>query len=300
MSDQTSRMMANRAAAAGDIKNPFAAAGGGPGGPDYSDLFRVYEYQKKALKELNDIAADREKEAAAQAKAEEKLNQSYDNQAESLRQLIDPTRVYRQRMVDAEELALKGKISQDELSAALAKYQEQIDKVLAKDLPKNIQDTDKMAQQLGLTLSSAAGKAITDFKNLGAVIRGVALDIEQMMLKATVLDPINKSVTDLVKGSGFSDWFSGLWGGGKAIGGPVDAGVSYLVGEQGPEVFTPSSSGSITPNGALGAGGSMTVHFTVNALDPRGALQVISPLKNIITGWTQKAWNARGVSTPTG
>ena len=37
-----------------------------------------------------------------------------------------------------------------------------------------------------------------------------------------------------------------------AAGGPAMAGSTYLVGEQGPELFTPSTSGSITPNSAMG------------------------------------------------
>ena len=37
---------------------------------------------------------------------------------------------------------------------------------------------------------------------------------------------------------------------GRANGGPVSGGQSYLVGERGPELFTPGSSGYITPNGA--------------------------------------------------
>lgn len=41
---------------------------------------------------------------------------------------------------------------------------------------------------------------------------------------------------------------------GRALGGPVSAGTPYLVGEQGPEVFTPSTSGTIIPNGAGGTG----------------------------------------------
>ena len=45
--------------------------------------------------------------------------------------------------------------------------------------------------------------------------------------------------------------------GGKpmAHGGPVQQGHSYLVGEYGPERFTPSASGHITPNRDLGGGG---------------------------------------------
>ena len=37
----------------------------------------------------------------------------------------------------------------------------------------------------------------------------------------------------------------------RAVGGPVTAGMPYLVGERGPELFVPNSSGGIVPNGAL-------------------------------------------------
>jgi hypothetical protein len=43
----------------------------------------------------------------------------------------------------------------------------------------------------------------------------------------------------------------------RQAGGPVSAGHSYLVGEQGPELFRPASSGMIVPNG-----GGVTVHNT--------------------------------------
>lgn len=45
---------------------------------------------------------------------------------------------------------------------------------------------------------------------------------------------------------------------GLASGGPVSAGRTFLVGEQGPEIFTPRVSGAIIPNDAL-AGGGVTV-----------------------------------------
>ncbi len=38
----------------------------------------------------------------------------------------------------------------------------------------------------------------------------------------------------------------------RATGGPVDAGMPYLVGERGPELYVPRASGSIVPNGGLG------------------------------------------------
>ena len=39
---------------------------------------------------------------------------------------------------------------------------------------------------------------------------------------------------------------------GRAVGGPVSAFTPYIVGERGPEVFTPTVSGHITPNDSIG------------------------------------------------
>ena len=50
---------------------------------------------------------------------------------------------------------------------------------------------------------------------------------------------------------------------GRADGGPVKGGNSYLVGERGPEMFSPGVSGMITPNHALG--GSTNVIVNVDA-----------------------------------
>ena len=49
----------------------------------------------------------------------------------------------------------------------------------------------------------------------------------------------------------------------RAAGGPVKGGSSYLVGERGPEMFSPGISGMITPNHALG--GSTNVIVNVDA-----------------------------------
>ncbi len=57
---------------------------------------------------------------------------------------------------------------------------------------------------------------------------------------------------------------SGVWNflTGKAAGGPVSSGTPYIVGEQGPELFVPSTAGTIIPNGRLG--GSQIV-FNIDA-----------------------------------
>jgi len=59
----------------------------------------------------------------------------------------------------------------------------------------------------------------------------------------------------------------------RAMGGPVSPGGGpYIVGEQGPELFTPSSSGNITPNGAMG-GNTITVN--VNGGDPNSIVRAL-------------------------
>jgi hypothetical protein len=52
--------------------------------------------------------------------------------------------------------------------------------------------------------------------------------------------------------------------GARAMGGPVSAGKRYLVGERGPEIFAPRSSGQIIPNGG-GKSDNRTFNFTINA-----------------------------------
>lgn len=53
----------------------------------------------------------------------------------------------------------------------------------------------------------------------------------------------------------------GVFGGFRAGGGPVNPGKSYIVGENGPELFTPNMAGLITPNGAAthSSGGGVTM-----------------------------------------
>ena len=79
---------------------------------------------------------------------------------------------------------------------------------------------------------------------------------------------IGGSPASFVKGVDLNQNFftgSGIpFGGGMANGGPVSGGTPYMVGERGPELFVPRSSGTIVPNNALG-GGSSNVVVNVDA-----------------------------------
>ena len=58
----------------------------------------------------------------------------------------------------------------------------------------------------------------------------------------------------------------------RASGGPVMSGGSYLVGERGPEIFTPASSGMITPNSAIGGN---TITINVQGADPQAVVRAL-------------------------
>lgn len=60
-------------------------------------------------------------------------------------------------------------------------------------------------------------------------------------------------------------WIASIFGGGRAVGGGVNANTSYLVGEHGPELLTlGSTSGYITPNNKLSGSAGGDTYFTVN------------------------------------
>jgi hypothetical protein len=52
---------------------------------------------------------------------------------------------------------------------------------------------------------------------------------------------------------------------GRAVGGPVTSGMPYIVGERGPELFMPNTSGSIISNNRLSSSGGSNINITVNA-----------------------------------
>lgn len=64
---------------------------------------------------------------------------------------------------------------------------------------------------------------------------------------------------------------------GRAGGGPVSYGSSYIVGERGPELFVPGRSGSIVPNGALG--GRVVNISTVNVYGVQDADNMLDQIE---------------------
>jgi hypothetical protein len=116
------------------------------------------------------------------------------------------------------------------------------------------------------------------FKVLGVAISGVIGFFSSLV---NIIDKAFKALVafvNFIKNNPVTQGIAAVFGGGRAAGGPVSAGTTYLVGENGPELFTSSTSGSIIPNGAMGGN---TVNITVNgAIDPISTARQIANILN--------------------
>lgn len=124
----------------------------------------------------------------------------------------------------------------------------------------------------------------------------------KIALVGSVIKNLGKFIGDLAPGATPSagDEIPGFDGniplaGARARGGPVSSGNSYLVGERGPEIFTPGRSGGIVPNGAIGgvtnnnSMGGVNVNITVNAAKGQDAVSIAEQVYRIIKQRTAAA-----------
>jgi len=82
---------------------------------------------------------------------------------------------------------------------------------------------------------------------------------------------------------------------GFAKGGAVSKGRPIVVGERGPEMFVPNSTGQITQSArGISGGGSTTVNFNINTVDASGFEELLVRSRGAITQLINNAVNERG------
>lgn len=114
------------------------------------------------------------------------------------------------------------------------------------------------------SLTQAFTDAMTGAKNFGDAMKGLAKSVVDSLIKMLVQYYITKPLFDAITGAfGGGAGASTATPSGKAIGGSVQAGQPYMVGERGAELFVPSQSGSIVANKNLGGGGTV-INQTIN------------------------------------
>jgi hypothetical protein len=148
------------------------------------------------------------------------------------------------------ELLQEGAINWDTYGRAIMMVNEQYE-----EATKQTKEFSRLANDMGMTIASAFETAILTGKRLSDTLRDLANDILRLVMRQTVTEPFAAAISGSIKD------FMGF----KANGGPVTGGGTYMVGERGPELFVPNTSGMIVPHEALqGGGGGVTVQQTIN------------------------------------
>ena len=239
--------------------------------------------QKEALREyeaLQKKRTDSEKEwANIVADSSIKLDQLVAH----YKDLADPAEKYRKEIELITALEKTGNLTSEEAAAARIRVWNQqaeaVEKVSGKlDKQKSI------AEELGLTFSSAAESAIVNFKSLGDVITSVGNDILRFFVRRNITEPLLKSLGNSNLISDSISFFSGkavFAANGHAFGpsglipfangGVVDSPTPFkfsqgagIMGEAGPEAILPLKRGAggklgVAADGMGGGGVSVTI-----------------------------------------
>ena len=153
---------------------------------------------------------------------------------------------------------------QSDMEKALANTAEQFRKI------KEI--SDSVWNNLSNALETFVRTGKLSFKDLA---RSIIQDLILIQIKAQAL-----TIFNFLKGALFPSLSGAATSGGivgpglkvsglRANGGPVSGGSAYLVGERGPELFMPSSAGTIIPNSQMGGGVTNVTNNYINAIDTK-------------------------------
>lgn len=229
---------------------------------------------QKRLKELQDAADDRL----------EKETEAYERNREANAELIADMRF---------ELELLGMTNQQREEAIALRYlsadatEAEIEAV--RELVAEQQRAAKTAEfwdGVQRNLSDSLYDAISGAESLTDAVKSFFEELSRQILRA-ITDQWAEQIAGAFTQSGNSgqggwmagiaNFFGSLIGGARANGGPVTAGVPYLVGERGPELFVAPQSGSIVPNNKMGMGLTQVNNFMVQGrIDRRTEDQLAS------------------------
>lgn len=157
-----------------------------------------------------------------------------------------------------------------------AEWARNLSDAIDESLPDNTDLYAAFARDIGSAMTNALAQFLFNpFENgLKGMLKGF-LDVVRQIVAQIAAVEILTAIFSPFKGT------SGLGGRiyksltEKAMGGPVNGGQPYIVGERGPELFVPNSSGGIVPNNRLGMGGGFTLAPVYN-IDARGATADLS------------------------
>ena len=169
------------------------------------------------------------------------------------------TEQYNQQVAILNSLLQQGQIDQQTFNRGLVEAKAKYD------------DVTIAVHQFGTDMAASIKNGQLWGKSWQTTLQSLGIDLVQLILKMTLLKTLTASMATS-GGGGATGFFTTLLSGltGKAEGGPVSGDQAYLVGEQGPELFMPKSSGAIIPNDALKSAKMGEVHNTLHVFNING------------------------------
>jgi hypothetical protein len=128
----------------------------------------------------------------------------------------------------------------------LAKIKDQA--VVSAQLNKLLEEQGKIALEAGQITAGAFENAILSGEKLRDTIKALARDLLTLLFRQQITEPLAKGIGSFFKTLPFF-----------ANGGPITGGQPAIVGERGPELFVPGTSGRIISNSAMKSNGGTPV-----------------------------------------
>lgn len=213
-----------------------------------------------------DAAAAEDAEAASEA-----LGDETDRTAKSYERLTTAVEIMKGALsnLDAENAAIQAQRElqwvQAEAAAGSVEAQGRVEAATRESIDATIAYIDTLG---GIPTSKATA--------IAALIDEGSLDAVEQQLRILARNRVVDVQIVARGGAGYGP------PGPRASGGPVSAGMPYIVGEQGPELMVPSSNGNIIPNsrigGASGVGGN-TNNITINMPPGSNGQDVVNAIK---------------------
>jgi lambda family phage tail tape measure protein len=163
-----------------------------------------------------------------------------------------------------------------------------------RDLPTELENGAKAFSSVMGNMESALDNFVRTGKlSFKSLARSIIQDLIAIQIRASA-SSIFKSLFGMYAGGGFGTgnaYGNADLGGFLADGGSANANTPYVVGERGPELFVPRSSGTVIPNHALsGMGGSTSVtNNYINAIDTKSFEERLYGSSNAIWAANQYA-----------
>ena len=161
-------------------------------------------------------------------------------------------------------------LNRDDVEAQVKKVQG------LKDQVTEAEKLEQLYARIGQTIETEIVDSLLQAKSASEALSNV-LNMVANELMRFALGSFNLG-GDKGSGSGIFGAIADIF---RANGGPVKGGRSYIVGERGPEVFTPGVSGGITPNHAMG-GANVTVNVDASGSSVEGNADQASQLGKAI------------------